>query len=74
MRRTRQFDNECVQLYAERLLQIAEDAYDPDKMTDQLVQQHLVDIFCDWLSFKHFKKKSKDFRECYRISKEGTKS
>ena len=38
MRRTRQFDNECVQLYAERLLQIAEDAYDPDKMTGQLVQ------------------------------------
>ena len=57
MRRTRQFDNECVQLYAERLLQIADDAYDRDKMTDQLVQQQLVDIFCDGLSFDYLRLK-----------------
>jgi hypothetical protein len=57
MRKTRQFDNECVQLYAKRLLQIAEDAYDPDKMTDQLVQQQLVDIFCDGLSFDYLRLK-----------------
>ena len=57
MRRTRQFDNECVQIYAERLLQIAEDAFDPDRMTDQLVQQQLVDIFCDGLSYDYLRLK-----------------
>jgi hypothetical protein len=57
MRGTPQFDNECLQLYGERLLQIAEEGYDPDKMTDQLVQQQLVVKFCDGLSFDYLRLK-----------------
>lgn len=57
MRRTRQNSNESVQLFAERLLQIAEDAYSKDKLKDPLVQQQLVDIFCDGLTFDYLRMK-----------------
>lgn len=57
MRRTRQNSNESVQLFAERLLQIAEDAYSKDRLKDPLVQQQLVDIFCDGLTFDYLRMK-----------------
>lgn len=57
MRRTRQSDNESVQLFAERLLQIAEDAYDSERMADPLIQQQLVDIFCDGIAYDYLRMK-----------------
>lgn len=57
MLRTRQNSNESVQLFAERLLQIAEDAYNKDRLKDHLVQQQLVDIFCDGLTFDYLRMK-----------------
>ena len=57
MRKTRQNSNESVQLFAERLLQIAEDAYSNDRLKDPLIQQQLVDIFCDGLTFDYLRMK-----------------
>ena len=45
---TRQKHAEGVQVYAERMLALAEDAW-PDRVTDKLVQCQLVDIFVDGL-------------------------
>lgn len=53
MRRTRHNSNESVQLFVERLLQILEDAYNRLKLKDKLVQQQLVDIFCDGLTYDY---------------------
>ena len=49
LRRTRQKHTEGVQVYAERMLALAEDAW-PDRITDKLVQCQLVDIFVDGLT------------------------
>ena len=49
LRRTRQKHTEGVQVYAERMLALAEDAW-PDRTTDKLVQCQLVDIFVDGLT------------------------
>lgn len=45
MCRTRQNSNKNIQLFAEKLLQIAEDAYSKNRLKDPLVHQQLVDIF-----------------------------
>jgi hypothetical protein len=57
MRRTKQFDGESVQLFAERLLQISEDAFDSDRIADPLIQQQLIDIFCDGLAYDYLRMK-----------------
>ena len=49
LRQTRQKHTEGVQVYAERMLALAEDAW-PDRITDKLVQCQLVDIFVDGLT------------------------
>lgn len=67
MRRRRQNSNESVQLFAERLLQIAEDAYSKDRIKDPLVQQQLVDIFCDGLTFDYLYKNEDSPRESERL-------
>lgn len=56
MHRTRQNSNESVRWFAERLLQIAEDAYSRGRLKDTLVQL-LVDIFCDGLTFDYLRMK-----------------
>lgn len=58
MHRTRQNSNESVRWFAERLLQIAEDAYSKGRLKDTLVQQLLVDIFCDGLTFDYLRMKN----------------
>lgn len=57
MRRTSQYSNKSVQLFAERLLQIVEDAYSKKRLKDPLIQQQLVDIFCDGLTFDYLRRK-----------------
>ena len=57
MRRTKQFDGESVQLFAERLLQISEDAFDSDRIANPLIQQQLVDIFCDGIAYDYLRMK-----------------
>ena len=51
LRRIRQGPDESVQMYSERLLRVAEDAYPPSCQADRsgfdLVQRQLLDIFCD---------------------------
>ena len=58
LRKTKQKDTESVQIYSERLLQVAEDAY-PDIQEDNkaLVQRQLVDAFVDGLAFEYLKMK-----------------
>ena len=58
LRKTRQGDNESVQIYSERLLQVAEDAYPNAQEADKaIVQQQLVNAFCDGLAFDYLKMK-----------------
>lgn len=56
MRRTRQNSNESVQ-FAERMLHIAEDAYNREKLKDKVAQQQLVNIFCDGFTFDYLRMK-----------------
>lgn len=58
LRKTKQKDTESVQIYSERLLQVAEDAY-PDAQDDDrgIVQQQLVNAFCDGLAYDYLKMK-----------------
>ena len=61
LRKIRQRPNESVQMLAERLLRIAEDAYPPipatDVTTKNLIQKQLVDTFCDGLRFDYLRMK-----------------
>ena len=59
LRRIRQKPDESVQLYSERLLRIAEDAYPTpyDERDHHLVQKQLIDIFCDGLCFDYLRMK-----------------
>lgn len=56
LRKTKQKPNESVQLYAERLLNIAEDAY-PVAGDRPVVEQQLINIFLDGLYFDYLKMK-----------------
>ena len=61
LRKVRQKSDESVQMYSERLLRVAEDAYPPNTQeTDEarkLVQKQLVDIFCDGLFHDYLRMK-----------------
>ena len=59
LRRIKQKPEESVQLYSERLLRLAEDAYPTpfDEKMHQLVQKQLVDIFCDGLCYDYLRMK-----------------
>ena len=72
LRRIRQGPSESVQMYSERLLRVAEDAYPQscqvDKYSCELVQKQLLDIFCDGLFYDYLRMKvmranSKTFAE-----------
>lgn len=41
----RQNSNESVQIFAERILQVAEDAYTSENLEHEIIQKQLVDIF-----------------------------
>lgn len=47
MRRLRQSSGESVQNFAERILSLAEDAFDEDEMNDRLVQKEMIDTLID---------------------------
>ena len=77
LRRIRQGPDESVQMYSERLLRVAEDAYPPscqaDKSGYDLVQRQLLDIFCDglfhdYLRMKVMRANSKTFEEAVEIA------
>lgn len=55
---TSQNSIESVQLFAERLLQIAEGAYNIETLKDRMVQQQFVDIVCDGLTFDYLRVKT----------------
>ena len=61
LRRIRQGPSESVQMYSERLLRVAEDAYpqscQADKYSYELVQKQLLDIFCDGLFHDYLRMK-----------------
>lgn len=57
MPKIRQSDIESVQLFMEHLLQIAEYAYDPNRIMDPLILQQFVDIFCDGLTYDNLRMK-----------------
>ncbi|XP_069109516.1 uncharacterized protein [Argopecten irradians] len=58
LRKTIQKRDESVQIYAERLLQVAEDAYpDAQECEKGIVQRQLVNAFCDGLHFDYVKMK-----------------
>lgn len=59
LRRTRQGPQESVQMFAERLLRIAEDAY-PSQVTNEtrdIIQKQLADTFCDGLYYDYLRMK-----------------
>ena len=77
LRRIRQGPNETVQLYSERLLRVAEDAYplsDQDHESSKvLVQKQLIDIFCDglfhdFLRYKVLREDPKTFAAAVEIA------
>lgn len=53
MRKMRKISNESVQIFAERILQVAEDAYTSENLEHEIIQKQLFDIFTDGVSF-HF--------------------
>lgn len=57
MRKMRQNSNESVQIFAERILQVAEDAYTSENLDHEIIQKQLVDIFTDGLSFDFLRMK-----------------
>ena len=59
LRKIKQMSEESVQLYSERLLRLAEDAYSApfDEREFKLVQKQLVDIFCDGLCHDYLRMK-----------------
>lgn len=57
MRKMRQNSNESVQIFAERILQVAEDAYTSENLEHEIIQKQLVDIFTDGLSFDFLRMK-----------------
>ena len=56
LRKTKQKPNESVQLFAERLLNVAEDAY-PQGGDRPVVEQQLINIFVDGLYYDYLKMK-----------------
>lgn len=56
LRKTKQGPNESVQLYAERLLNVAEDAY-PQPGDRPVVEQQMINIFLDGLFHDYLKMK-----------------
>ena len=77
LRRIRQGPDESAQMYSERLLRVAEDAYPPlcqaDKSGFDLVQRQLLDIFCDglfhdYLRMKVMRANSKTFQEAVEVA------
>ena len=77
LRRIRQGPSESVQMYSERLLRVAEDAYPQscqvDKYSCELVQKQLLDIFCDglfhdYLRMKVMRANSKTFAEGIEVA------
>jgi hypothetical protein len=52
LRQLNQKQHETVQVYAERFLQVAEEAYPSNQTADTriLIQKQLVDMFCDGLA------------------------
>lgn len=61
MRRMKQQPGESVQMYAERMLSVAEDAYPAesgfDRNTHDLIQKQMVDSFCDGLYHDYLRMK-----------------
>lgn len=57
MREMRQNSNESLQIFAERILQVAEDAYTSENLEHEIIQKQLVDIFTDGLSFDFLRMK-----------------
>lgn len=57
MRKMRQNSNESVQIFVERILQVAEDAYTSEKLEHEIIQKQLVDIFNYGLSFDFLRMK-----------------
>lgn len=62
-----------MQLFAERLLQIAEDAYSKDKLKDPFVQQQPVNIFCyaltfDFLRMKILRENPRDLESAIQVA------
>lgn len=57
MRKMIQNSNESVQIFAERILQVAEDAYTSENLEHEIIQKQLVDIFTDGLSFDFLRMK-----------------
>ena len=59
LRKNRQKPDESVQIFSERFLRIAEDAYPPSACSNetarQVVEKQLVDIFCDSLYYDHLR-------------------
>ena len=59
LRKIRQKPDESVQIFSERFLLIAEDAYPPSACSNetarQVVEKQLVDIFCDSLYYDHLR-------------------
>lgn len=53
----RQNSNESVQIFAERILQVAEDAYTSENLEHEIIQKQLVDIFTDGLLFDFLRMK-----------------
>ena len=74
LRKTRQTDSESVQIFSERILQVAEDAYPKIETKDKsLVQQQLINAFIDGLSSDYIKMKvmrddRKTFEEAVNIA------
>lgn len=56
MRKMRQNSNESVQIFAERILQVAEEAYTSEN-EHEIIQKQLVDIFTDGLSLDFLRMK-----------------
>lgn len=57
MRKMRQNSNESVQIFAERILQVAEDTYTSENLDLEIIQKQWVDIFTDGLSFDFLRMK-----------------
>jgi len=58
LRKTKQRETESVQIYSERLLQVAEDAYpQTDEANSEVIQQQLVNAFGYGLCFDYLKMK-----------------
>ena len=71
LRTVRQGQDETVQMYFEKFIQIAKDAYpsiEGHEEVQTLMQKKILDIFCDGLRLKVLRADPKSLKEAYEIA------